>query len=97
MSCCWFIMTKVLALPGSDFPGSPGAEIWVEAFVPCMDIHDALTESRSALLADRYEVVDVSRCLRVDSDDPELDEDARTIAKRVAKNGQIEFGPFCHD
>ncbi len=90
-------MTKVLALPGSDFPGSPGAGIWVEAFVPCMDIHDALTESRSALLADRYEVVDVSRCLRVDSDDPELDEDVRTIAKRVAKNGQIEFGPFCHD
>ena len=90
-------MTKVLALPGSDFPGSPGAEIWVEAFVPCLDIYEALSKSRLAFLADGYEVVDVSKCLRVDSDDPELDEDARTVAKRVAECGQIEFGPFCHD
>jgi hypothetical protein len=94
----WFIMTVVRALPGSEFPGPPDAGIIVECFVPERDISDALDAARRALLKQRFELQDVTRCLMFDLADWDAEADpegsARQVVERVTKSGKVEFGPF---
>jgi hypothetical protein len=98
MNRVWFVMTEVRAFKSSPGDTLPAAA-HVECFVPADQIRDALNRAETALLRDGYEIVDISRCIRLDVNDwnyEEYPEGSETfiIVRRVLARGNVEFGPF---
>lgn len=71
------------------------AGAFVTCLVPTEDIIDAVRKTKIALMEDEYEIVDVEKAMRFNSEDWESDDEITRLARDVQGDLDLRYSSFC--